>query len=140
MPAELTHNIEHIHNALGLNLLEQDVHGDVGPGPPHPRTAVHYHGGPLVQHVVLVDTVTEGQQASGILGHPVVWPGSKVELGHVQWLSIARAFHHQVSHGVLRQALLALEGHREHAKDLGAALGVVAVALDLQTPHGGRAT
>ena len=138
MPAELTHDTEHIHNILCLHLLEQDVHGYVGAGPPHPRTAVDHHGGALLRHVVLVDTVTEGQQASGILGHPMVRPGRKVELGHVQGLPVTRPLHNQLPHGVLSQTLLTLEGHGEHAKDLRAILWVVPVALDLHTPHGGR--
>jgi len=70
----------HTEAALQPHLLHHGIQEDEGAGAADPCTAVHQQW--LVQRewVELTDTADEADEGHGILWHPVVWPGSVVEM------------------------------------------------------------
>ena len=78
----------HTEAALRPHLLHHGVQEDEGAGAANPRTAVHQQR--LVQggRVELADTADEADEGHGVLWHPMVWPGSVVEVCDCQGMAV----------------------------------------------------
>lgn len=46
-----------------------------------------YHHGPCIWRIARFHPSEEGQERSGVLRHPVVWPGRELELPHLPLLA-----------------------------------------------------
>ena len=46
-----------------------------------------YHHGPCIWRIASFHPSQKGQEGSGVLGHPVVWPGRELELPHLSLLT-----------------------------------------------------
>ena len=81
-PAKATDEIEYIHFSLGFNHLNVGIYGNKCPRASHTSTAVNNHWSGIVPVVVLADSLSEGQDGSGVLGHSMVRPSQEVELAN----------------------------------------------------------
>lgn len=65
-----------------INFMLQDVFGK-----PCCFLPAVYHHGPCVWRIASFHPSQEGQERSGVLWYPVVWPGRKLELPHLSLLT-----------------------------------------------------
>ena len=71
-------DVLHLHHPL-----QHAVQDDEGARAPHPRAAVHHHGGAVLV-VVLADALDEGDERGGKLWHAVVGPAQEQEVSDYQ--------------------------------------------------------